>query len=68
MLPASVRLHSAAVSLEQARALVARLKPVRQLRPQALPVKLLAIGTFTGFANMPSGETQVHPRLLWQWL
>ncbi len=39
----------------QARAMVARLKPVRQLRPQALPVKLLAVGAFTGVANVPSG-------------
>ena len=31
-----------------ARAAVARLKPVRLLRPQALPIKLLAIGAFTG--------------------
>lgn len=36
--------------------MVARLKPVQQLRPQALPLKLLAVGAFTGVANVPSGE------------
>lgn len=39
---------------------MARLKPVQQLRPQALPIKLLAIATFTGFANMPSGIARAH--------
>jgi hypothetical protein len=45
-----------------ARAAVARLKPVRLLRPQALPIKLLAIGAFTGVANAPSGAARVHVR------
>lgn len=40
--------------------MVARLKPVRQLRPQAMPVKLLAVGAFTGVANVPSGVWRAH--------
>lgn len=42
------------------RATVARMKPVRELRPQALPVKLLAVAAFTGVANLPSGALRVH--------
>mmetsp|Transcript_12183 Transcript_12183/g.28900 ORF Transcript_12183/g.28900 Transcript_12183/m.28900 type:complete len:400 (-) Transcript_12183:183-1382(-) len=37
------------------RGAVAKLKPVRQLRPQSLPVKLLAVGVFTSTLNIPCG-------------
>lgn len=49
-------------AIVSARAAVARLRPVRALRPQALPIKLLAIGAFTGAANLPSGASRVHVR------
>jgi hypothetical protein len=46
----------------QSRAFVARLKPVRDLRPQALPVKLLAIGAASAAANVPMGMWREHTK------
>lgn len=44
------------------RALVARLQPVRDLRPQALPVKLATLGAGTAVLNVPFGMWREHTR------
>lgn len=44
------------------RALVARLQPVRDLRPQALPVKLATLGLGTSVLNVPFGMWREHTR------
>lgn len=44
------------------RAALAATKPVRELRPQALPVKLLAIGALSTVANMPFGMWREHTK------
>jgi len=46
----------------QSRAFVAKLKLVRELRPQALPVKLLAIGAASAAANVPMGAWREHQK------
>lgn len=43
-----------------ARAVVARTEVVKQLRPQTLAVKMLAIGAFAGWVNMPFGMWREH--------
>lgn len=43
-----------------ARAAVARTEAVRQLRPQALHVKMMAIGTFAALLNVPFGVWRAH--------
>lgn len=44
------------------RAFVARLQPVRDLRPQALPVKLATLGLGTAVLNVPFGMWREHTR------
>ena len=44
------------------RAFVARLQPVRELRPQALPVKLATLGAGTSLLNVPFGMWREHTR------
>lgn len=44
------------------RAAVARLQPVRDLRPQALPVKLATLGAGTAVLNVPFGMWREHTR------
>ena len=44
------------------RAFVARLQPVRELRPQALPVKLATLGAGTAVLNVPFGMWREHTR------
>ena len=44
------------------RAFVARLQPVRGLRPQALPVKLATLGLGTAVLNVPFGMWREHTR------
>ncbi|GAB4813761.1 hypothetical protein N2152v2_000807 [Parachlorella kessleri] len=44
------------------RAVVAGLKPVRDLRPQALPVRAVAMGTTAVLANVPCGMWREHTR------
>ncbi|GFH08358.1 uncharacterized protein HaLaN_03304 [Haematococcus lacustris] len=44
----------------QARAILAATKPVRHLRPQALPVKLLAVGVASAAVNVPFGMWREH--------
>ncbi|KAL4426147.1 hypothetical protein ABPG77_007429 [Micractinium sp. CCAP 211/92] len=44
------------------RAAVAALKPVRQLRPQALPIRALAMGGTAVAANLPCGMWREHTR------
>lgn len=44
------------------RAFVARLQPVRDLRPQALPVKLATLGAGTAVLNVPFGMWREHTR------
>ena len=44
------------------RALVARLQPVRDLRPQALPVKLATLGAGTAVLNVPFGMWRDHTK------
>ena len=44
------------------RAFVARLQPVRDLRPQALPVKLATLGAGTAVLNVPFGVWREHTR------
>ncbi|KAL3140876.1 hypothetical protein ABBQ32_005411 [Trebouxia sp. C0010 RCD-2024] len=44
------------------RAFVARLQPVRDLRPQALPVKLATLGAGTTVLNVPFGMWREHTR------
>ena len=44
------------------RALVARLQPVRDLRPQALPVKLATLGAGTAVLNIPFGMWRDHTK------
>lgn len=42
-------------AIVKARAALAATKPVRELRPQALPVKLLAVGATAATLNVPCG-------------
>ena len=42
------------------RAAVARLKPVRELRPQALPIKMVAISAMAAGSNLPFGALREH--------
>lgn len=50
------------------RAAVAALKPVRDLRPQALPVRALALGAAAVAANFPCGAWREHTRKFsFQW-
>ncbi len=42
------------------RAFVARMQPVRDLRPQALPVKLATLGVGTSVLNIPFGMWREH--------
>ncbi|GAX83234.1 hypothetical protein CEUSTIGMA_g10660.t1 [Chlamydomonas eustigma] len=52
-----------------ARAILAGTQPVRALRPQALPVKLLAVGAFTAALNVPCGMWREHTeKFSWQWI
>lgn len=44
------------------RAFVARLQPVRDLRPQALPVKLATLGAGTAMLNVPFGMWRDHTK------
>jgi hypothetical protein len=44
----------------RARAALAATPPVRELRPQALPVKLLTVGAFTAAVNVPCGMWREH--------
>ena len=44
------------------RAVVARMQPVRDLRPQALPVKLATLGAGTSVLNVPFGMWREHTR------
>jgi hypothetical protein len=44
----------------RARAALAATQPVRELRPQALPVKLLAVGAFSAAVNVPFGAWREH--------
>ena len=44
----------------QARALLAATTPVQQLRPQALPIKLLAVGALAAALNVPCGMWREH--------
>ncbi|DBA87422.1 hypothetical protein WJX77_003989 [Trebouxia sp. C0004] len=44
------------------RAFVARMQPVRDLRPQALPVKLATLGVGTSILNIPFGMWREHTR------
>lgn len=44
------------------RAFVARMQPVRDLRPQALPVKLATLGVGTSVLNIPFGMWREHTR------
>ena len=44
------------------RAFVARLQPVRDLRPQALPFKLVTLGAGTAVLNVPFGMWREHTR------
>lgn len=44
------------------RAAVARLQPVRDLRPQALPVKLATLGAGTAVLNIPFGMWRDHTK------
>lgn len=44
----------------KARAALAATKPVRELRPQALPIKLLAVGGVTAAVNVPCGMWREH--------
>ena len=44
------------------RAFVARMQPVRDLRPQALPVKLATLGVGTSVLNVPFGMWREHTR------
>jgi hypothetical protein len=43
-----------------ARAALARTAPVQQLRPQALPVKLLAVAAVVAGVNLPAGAVREH--------
>ncbi|GBF99618.1 hypothetical protein Rsub_12297 [Raphidocelis subcapitata] len=43
-----------------ARAALARTAPVRQLRPQALPLKLLAVAATAAAVNVPAGAWREH--------
>ena len=43
-----------------ARAALARTAPVRQLRPQALPLKLLAVAATAAAVNLPCGAAREH--------
>ena len=45
-----------------ARAAVARLRPVRELRPRALPVKLLTLSALGLAVNVPFGAAREHTR------
>ncbi len=47
-------------AIVRARAALAATKPVRELRPQALPVKLLAVGATTLAVNVPCGMAREH--------
>lgn len=44
----------------KARAMLASTEPVRLLRPQALPAKLLAVGTTSATVNIPCGAWREH--------
>jgi hypothetical protein len=44
----------------QARAALARTPPVRALRPQALPLKLVAVAAIAAAANLPCGAAREH--------
>eukprot|EP00197_Chlamydomonas_leiostraca_P011322 CAMPEP_0202866116 /NCGR_PEP_ID=MMETSP1391-20130828/7207_1 /ASSEMBLY_ACC=CAM_ASM_000867 /TAXON_ID=1034604 /ORGANISM="Chlamydomonas leiostraca, Strain SAG 11-49" /LENGTH=381 /DNA_ID=CAMNT_0049546037 /DNA_START=20 /DNA_END=1165 /DNA_ORIENTATION=+ len=44
----------------RARAALAATKPVKELRPQALPIKLLAVGATTAAVNLPCGMWREH--------
>ena len=44
------------------RAFVARMQPVRDLRPQALPVKLATLGVGTAVLNIPFGMWRDHTK------
>jgi hypothetical protein len=46
----------------RARAALAGTEPVQALRPQALPIKALAVGLFTAFLNLPCGAWREHTR------
>jgi hypothetical protein len=51
-----------------ARAALAATAPVRQLRPQALPIKLIAVGAVAAMANIPCGMWREHTKKFsWQW-
>jgi hypothetical protein len=42
---------------------------VKALRPQALPVKLMAVGAFTAALNIPCGMWREHTeKFSWQWI
>lgn len=52
----------------KARAALAATKPVRELRPQALPVKLLAVAATTAGLNIPCGMWREHTeKFSFQW-
>jgi O-antigen ligase len=42
------------------RASLARTEPVRRLRPQGLPIKLIAVGATTAAINVPLGAVREH--------
>ncbi|KAK9812716.1 hypothetical protein WJX72_002560 [[Myrmecia] bisecta] len=42
------------------RAAVARLKPIRELRPKGLPVKMVAISAMAAGSNLPFGAVREH--------
>jgi hypothetical protein len=52
----------------QARAMLAATTPIKNLRPQALPVKFLAIGAIAALANIPCGMWREHTKKFsFQW-
>lgn len=53
----------------QARAALAATAPVRQLRPQALHVKLAAVAAIAAAVNVPCGAAREHTeKFSWQWV
>lgn len=55
-------------AITKMRAAVAALKPVRDLRPHALPVRALALGATSVAANVPCGAWREHTRKFsFQW-
>jgi hypothetical protein len=47
-------------AIVRARAALAATKPVRELRPQALPIKLAAVAATTAAVNVPLGAAREH--------